>query len=157
MVAGDGGVDATHTRYAAASTGYSRAVASPAVELILARNLISAVELAAFIVDPDGVVVYFNEAAGKLIGRRFEEVGRLDREEWSSKFGPFDEFGQLVPTDSLPLTAALREGLPANGRFHVRVGDDDLLEVDVSALPLVTAQGFRGALVVFWRVPRDDD
>src|SRR3954454_14335163 len=119
----------------------SRPMASQPVELILARNLISAVELAAFIVDPEGVVVFFNEAAGELIGRRFEEVGRLEREEWTSQFGPYDEFGQLLPTDSLPLTVALREGLPANGRFHVRVRDEELIEVDVSALPLVTAHG----------------
>ena len=121
------------------------------VELILARNLISAVELAAFIVDAEGVVVFFNDAAGELIGQRFEEVGRLDREEWSSQFGPFDEFGQLMPTGDLPLTVALREGLPANGRFHVRVREEDLVEVEVSALPLVTPHGFQGALVVFWR------
>jgi PAS domain-containing protein len=130
-------------------------VASQSVELILARNLITAVELAAFLVDPDGVVVFFNDAAGDLIGRRFEEVGRLDRDDWSSQFGPFDEFGQLVPTDSLPLTVALREGLPANGRFHVRVRSEDLIEVEVSALPLVTTEGFQGALVLFWRAQDD--
>jgi PAS domain-containing protein len=124
-----------------------------AVELMLARNLVSAVELAAFIVDPDGVVVFFNDSAGELIGHRFEEVGPLERQEWNSRFGPFDEFGQLMPTDSLPLTVALREGLPANGRFQVRAEGDVLIDVEVSALPLVTAQGFQGAMVVFWRAP----
>jgi PAS domain-containing protein len=132
-------------------------VATPPVELILARNLISAVEIAAFIIDPDGVVAFFNESAGKLIGRRFEEVGRLDREEWNSQFGPFDEFGQLTPTDHLPLTVALRDGLPANGRFHVRLQGDELIEVEVSALPLVTVHGFQGAVVVFWRAEDDGD
>ncbi|HYI35866.1 MAG TPA: PAS domain-containing protein [Thermoleophilaceae bacterium] len=120
------------------------------VELILARNLLSAVELAAFIVDPDGTVVFFNDSAGTLIGRRFEEVGPLDQAEWSSQFGPFDEFGQLMPTDSLPLSVALREGLPANGRFRVRLQEGELVQVDVSALPLVNANGFQGAIVVFW-------
>lgn len=130
---------------------------SPSVELILARNLITAVELAGFIVDPDGVVIFFNDAAGELIGHRFEEVGRLEREEWNSRFGPFDEFGQLVPTDSLPLTVALREGLPANGHFRVRVRGDQLIDVEVSALPLVTAAGFQGALVVFWGANDGED
>jgi len=130
-------------------------VAAQSVEMILARNLISAVELAAFIVDPDGLVVFFNDAAGELIGRRFEEVGRLTRDEWNSQFGPFDEFGQLMPTDSLPLTVALREGLPANGHFRVRARDE-LIEVEVSALPLTTAHGFQGEVVVFWR-PNGDD
>jgi PAS domain-containing protein len=130
-------------------------VPSPSVELILARNLISSIALAAFIVDPDGVVSFFNDAAGELIGRRFEEVGRLDREEWNSSFGPFDQFGELVPTDDLPLTVALREGLPANGRFHVRVHEGPLVEVDVSALPLVGIDGFAGAVVAFWRTDHD--
>jgi PAS domain-containing protein len=121
------------------------------VELILARNLVSSISLAALLIDPDGVVVFFNDAAGELIGRRFEEVGQLTREEWNSQYGPFDEFGQVVPTDDLPLTVALREGLPANGHFRVSPRGGDLIEVDVSALPLTTAEGFKGAVVVFWR------
>ena len=121
------------------------------LDLILARNLISGIRLAAFLIDPDGILVFFNDAAGELVGRRFEEVGRLRREEWNSEFGPFDEFGKLMPTEDMPLARALREGLPAHDRFHVSVGEDELLEVDVSALPLTTAEGFQGAIVVFWR------
>jgi PAS domain-containing protein len=126
-------------------------MASQPVELILARNLISSIDLASMLVDPDGVIVFFNDKAGELVGRRFDEVGPLSREEWNSSFGPFDEFGQVVPTDDLPLTAALRTGLPVNARFHIRVGDDELTEVEVSALPLASADGFKGALIVFWR------
>jgi PAS domain-containing protein len=126
-------------------------MASQPLELILARNLISGITLAAFLVDPDGVLVFFNDAAGELIGRRFEEVGRLRREEWSSEFGPFDEFGQLMPTDSLPVTVALRQGLPAHDRFRISGSDGELIDVDVSALPLGSADGFKGAIIVFWR------
>jgi PAS domain-containing protein len=122
------------------------------IDLILARNLVSGIKLATFLIDPEGVLVFFNDAAGELIGRRFEEVGRLDRDEWNSRFGPFDEFGQLMPTDSMPLTEALREGLPAHGRFRVSAGEgDELIDVEVSALPLNTAEGFQGAIVGFWR------
>jgi PAS domain-containing protein len=126
-------------------------MANQPVELILARNLISGIHLAAFLIDPDGMLIFFNDAAGELIGRRFEEVGRLRREEWSSQFGPFDEFGKLMPTDDMPMTLALRQGLPAHDRFHINVRDEELVEVDVSALPLATAEGFEGAIVVFWR------
>jgi PAS domain-containing protein len=132
-------------------TEYGLVASQQPVELILARNLISGITLAAFLVDPDGTLVYFNDAAGELIGRRFEEVGRLRREEWSSQFGPFDEFGKLMPADDLPLAQALREGLPAHDRFHVSVRDGEFVEVDVSALPLATADGFKGAIVAFWR------
>jgi PAS domain-containing protein len=126
------------------------------VELILARNLISTVALAAFLVDTEGVLVFFNDPAGELIGRRFEEVGRLQPDQWASEFGPFDEFGQLVPTGDMPLTVALRQGLPAHDRFHVNVRGDELVEVDVSALPLTAADGFKGAIVVFWRTDSGD-
>jgi PAS domain-containing protein len=126
------------------------------LDLILARNLISGITLAAFLIDPDGVLVFFNDAAGELIGRRFEEVGRLKQDEWNSDFGPFDEFGKLMPVDDMPLSRALREGLPAHDRFHVSVGEDELLEVDVSALPLTSGEGFQGAIVVFWRADSGD-
>lgn len=130
-------------------------MSSQAVELILARNLLSSIELAALLVDPEGTIVFFNDAAGELVGSRFEDVGPLGREAWSSRFGPFDEFGQIVPTDDLPVTVALRRGLPVNIRVHIRVDSGDLLKVDASALPLSGADGFKGALVVFWRA--DDD
>jgi PAS domain-containing protein len=130
-------------------------MASQSVELILARNLVSSIDLAALLVDPDGVIVYFNDPAGELVGRRFEEVGPLSREEWSSRFGPFDEFGQVIPTDDLPATVALRTGLPVNARAHMRIDGGDLIHVELSALPLSSADGFKGALVVFWRA--DDD
>jgi PAS domain-containing protein len=125
-------------------------MAGQPVELILARNLISGISIAAFLVDPDGVLVFFNDPAGEIVGRRFEEVGRLRREEWNTQFGPFDEFGKLLPTEDLPMTLALREGLPAHDRFCLSVRDE-LVKVDVSAFPLATADGFKGAIVVFWR------
>jgi PAS domain-containing protein len=131
-------------------------VASQPIELILARNLVSSIKLAAFIVDPEGKLVFFNDAAGELVGRRFEDVGRLRQEDWASEFGPFDEFGKVLPTEDLPLTIALREGLPAHDRFHMSVRDEELVEVDVSALPLGTADGFKGAIVVFWRTDSGD-
>lgn len=131
-------------------------MASPSVELILARNLVSSITLAAFLVDPEGKLVFFNDAAGELVGRRFEDVGRLRQEDWASEFGPFDEFGKVLPTEDLPLTTALREGLPAHDRFRMSVRDEELVEVDVSALPLATAEGFQGAIVVFWRTDSGD-
>jgi PAS domain-containing protein len=131
-------------------------VASQSVELILARNLVSSITLAAFLVDTEGKLVFFNDAAGELVGRRFEDVGRLRQEDWASEFGPFDEFGKVLPTEDLPLTTALREGLPAHDSFRMSVRDEELVEVDVSALPLATAEGFQGAIVVFWRTNSGD-
>ena len=48
------------------------------IELILARNLLSTISTAAFLVDRAGDIVYFNDGAGELLGRRFEETGALE-------------------------------------------------------------------------------
>ena len=49
------------------------------LELILARNFLSSVSTAAFLVDGEGMIVFYNEAAGDLLGPRFEEAGRSAR------------------------------------------------------------------------------
>ena len=120
------------------------------LELILARNLIGTISLAAFLVDSEGMLVFFNTAAGELIGRQFEEVGRLPVEEWRAHIGPFDELGELIATDDLPMAQSLREGLPANGTFSVRLGDEQPVAIEATGLPLVGTGGLRGAIVIFW-------
>jgi PAS domain-containing protein len=121
--------------------------------LIQGRNLITGLALPALLTDTDGGLLFFNEAAAALLGRGFEEVGHLPREEWAGQFGPFDEQGRPLATDHMPLANALREGRPAQGRFHVRLGaDNHLREVEVSALPLLEPGHYEGALVVFWPV-----
>jgi PAS domain-containing protein len=122
------------------------------LELILARNLVSIVSLAAFLVDVDGRIAFYNEAAARIVGRSFEETGTLAREQWNARFGPFDANGAPVPSDQLPLTVALREGRPVFGHFHIR-GEAGLLEIEAGALPLVGPAGYHGAIVVFWVLP----
>ena len=120
--------------------------------LIQARNLITSLALPAALTDPEGRLLFFNDAAAALLGRRFEEVGRLNREEWGNLIGPFDDDARPIATDHLPLAMALRNGRPAQGKFRVRFGDGELHEVEVSALPLVEPGYFEGVLVVFWPV-----
>jgi PAS domain-containing protein len=124
-----------------------------ALELILARNLLSSISTPAFLVDADGVLVFFNEAAATLLGRRFEETGKLTAEEWGSSFGPFDDAGTPIPFEELPLTVALREGRPAHASHCIHSEAGDRHDIEVSALPLVSTDGgFRGALAIFWPV-----
>jgi PAS domain-containing protein len=120
--------------------------------LVQARNLITNLALPAFLTDPDGRLLFFNDAAAEVLGRRFEEVGQLPQDEWAREIGPFDAEGRPLATDSLPLARALREGRPAQGSFHVRLGERGLREVEVSALPLLEPDYFEGALIVFWPV-----
>jgi len=120
------------------------------LELILARNLMSALSTPAFLVDEGGVLVFYNEAAGTLLGKRFEELGTVGPEEWGSMFGPFDERGEPIPYDELPLVIAVRNGRPAHADFEISSVDGNRQRVEASAFPILTAHGSRGAIAVFW-------
>jgi PAS domain-containing protein len=120
------------------------------LELILARNLMSALSTPAFLVDEGGVLAFYNEAAGILLGKRFEELGTVGPQEWGALFGPFDEDGEPIPYDELPLVSAVRNGRPAHAEFAIRSTDGALHTVEASAFPILTAHGSRGAIAVFW-------
>jgi PAS domain-containing protein len=123
------------------------------LELILARNLMSALSTPAFLVDEGGLLVFYNEAAGILLGRRFEELGTVGPDEWGTMFGPFGEDGAPIPYDELPLVRAVRNGRPAHAELTIRSTDGAAHDVEVSAFPILTAHGSRGAIAVFWPTP----
>jgi PAS domain-containing protein len=120
------------------------------LELILARNLMSALSTPAFLVDEGGLLVFYNEAAGLLLGKRFEELGTVGAQEWGALFGPFDGDGEPIPYDDLPLVRAVRNGRPAHAEFDIRGADGGLHRVEASAFPILTAHGSQGAIAVFW-------
>jgi hypothetical protein len=120
--------------------------------LIQARNLVTGLALPALLTDSEGGLVFYNEAAGSLLGRRFEEVGPMTRDAWAHQYGPFDEGGRAIAADSLPLGRALRGGKPAQGEFMVRLGGRGLARVEVSALPLLEMDRYDGSMIVFWPV-----
>jgi PAS domain-containing protein len=120
------------------------------LELILARNLMSALSTPAFLVDEGGVLAFYNEAAGALLGKRFEELGTVGPREWGALFGPFDASGEPIPYDELPLVRAVRSGRPAHAEFAIRSTDGASHSVEASAFPILTAHGSRGAIAVFW-------
>jgi PAS domain-containing protein len=125
------------------------------LELILARNLMSALSTPAFLVDEGGLLIFYNEAAGMLLGKRFEEVGAVGPAEWGAMFGPFDESGEPIPYDELPLVVAVRNGRPAHADFEIRSTDGTCHTVEASAFPILTPHGTRGAIAVFWPCTED--
>jgi PAS domain-containing protein len=122
------------------------------LELILARNLMSSVSTPGFLVDELGELIFYNEAAGALLGKRFEELPGLDGSVWDH-IGPFDADGGRIPVTELPLSRALRHGSPAHAQVRIRAFTGAERAIEVSALPIVTVQGARGAMAFFW--PQD--
>jgi PAS domain S-box-containing protein len=120
------------------------------VEIILARGLMSNLTTPAFLVDVAGTLVFFNEAAGELLGMRYEEAGPMDAYEWGTRFSPLDDDGRQVPLSELPLAIALSEGRPAHLGFWIRAATGDERKIEVSAFPIVGNAGIRGAMAIFW-------
>jgi PAS domain-containing protein len=122
------------------------------LELILARNLVSIVSIAALLVDVEGRIVFYNDTAADVIGSPFEEIGTMSRRDWNARYGPVDDAGAPLKARELPLAVAVREGRPAYARFRVRA-EGGLVEIEAGAIPLLGPAGYHGAIVVFWVVP----
>src|SRR5437762_1839871 len=90
------------------------------IELILARNLISCLSTPAFLASGPGEIIFYNEAAGAILGQRFEETGAISPEEWTSSFGPLAEDGQPIPLEEQALTMALRANRAGHAVYRIR-------------------------------------
>jgi PAS domain-containing protein len=112
----------------------------------------SALSTPAFLVDEGGMLVFYNDAAGMLLGKRFEELGTVGPDEWGPLFGPFDDGGEPIPYDQLPLVEAIRSGRPAHTELAIRSADGTSHAVEASAFPILTAHGSQGAIAIFWPV-----
>lgn len=121
------------------------------IEVILTRQLASHLAMPVFIVDEAGTLVFYNEPAERILGRRFDETGELAASEWATIFVPTDERGTALDLEVLPLTIALRRGHPAHGSLWIHALDSVPRHIDVIAFPLI-GQGERthGAVAIFW-------
>ena len=126
--------------------------------LILARELASNLATPTLITDERGSLVFYNEAAGALLGRPFEDAGRMTPEEWTATYGPFGEDGTPFGLDDLPTTEAIRKGRPAHAVFRIRSTGGVEHVIESSAFPIVASEeGSSGAMIFFWPVERDGD
>ena len=80
-----------------------------AVEIILMRQLASYLAMPIMLFDPDGNLLYYNEPAEAILGRRFDETGEMSLEEWYSLFELIAENGSPVPLQARPLVIALQK------------------------------------------------
>lgn len=121
------------------------------LEIVLTRQLTSYLATPAFIVDPEGNLLFYNDPAEALLGHRFDETGEMLAREWSTMFAPTDEAGAALPPEELPLMIALRTRMPSHREFWITGLDGHRRHLVVTALPLVGQAGrFLGAIALFW-------
>ena len=124
--------------------------------LILARSFAAQLATAVFLVDADGTVIYFNEAAELLLGQRFIEGAGMAPEQWSTRYRPRDSEGHTVPLESLPLGVTKLKREPAHGVLWILGADGVDRRIEVAAFPLLArTEDFVGAIALFWERPEN--
>jgi PAS domain-containing protein len=124
------------------------------VEVILMKSLASYLAVPIFLVDQDGELLYFNEAAEAILGRRFKEVASSPIMELYSAIQPRNEEGVPIEPEDHPLWSARLRLEPAHGRLLIQGYDAVQRRIEVSAIPLVgQSDRMLGAVGFFWEQP----
>jgi PAS domain-containing protein len=122
------------------------------IELILSRHLASRLAVPVFVVDRAGDLVFFNEPAEAVLGRRFEEIRSMPFEDWTTAFLPSD-VDRALAVEDLPLVIALRGGVPAHRTLEIQAGDGTRRTIEATAFPLLATGGeMVGAVAMFWEI-----
>ena len=121
------------------------------IQIILIRQLAGYLSVPLFLVDPKGDLLFYNDPAEAILGRRFEETGPMPAAAWSSAFTPLDDAGQPIAPEDLPLMITLARQRPAHKRFQIRGLNHVCRKIEVASIPILGLQGeFLGAAALFW-------
>ena len=104
-----------------------------------------------FLVDVRGRLEYYNDAAGALVGQRFDEIGPTTLAERGARWSPTNVEGAPIPLDHFPTMTALRKRRPVHAWLNIASLDGARQRLEVSAFPLTDADGeLLGAVGLFW-------
>lgn len=123
------------------------------IEIILSRQFADSLHFAAFLVDPLGNLLFYNEGAEALLGKRFSETGAMPVEEWSTIFKPSDDEGNLIPAEELPLVQSLSKQQAARRDVYIDSLRGERFHITISSFPIVGKAGtLLGAMALFWNI-----
>jgi PAS domain-containing protein len=123
------------------------------IEIVLMRQLASYLAVPILIVDRDLDLLFFNESAEPILGRRFEETGEIQRGKWSRLFQLADANGVPIPRDEQPFALAIDRNEPSYRRVWITGLDGVVRDIEGLAFPLDTREsGMVGAAGIFWEM-----
>ena len=126
------------------------------IEIILNRQLADCLAIPVFITDTVGNLLFYNEPAEEILGKRYQDTGEMKVEEWSTIFLSKDENGKLLEPEDLPLVKTLLNQLPYFKTFWIESLKGKPEKISVSSYPIIGRAGiFVGAVAIFWR-PSDE-
>ena len=122
------------------------------IEIILSRQLADCLNIPVFLIDPKGDLLFYNEPAEELLGKRYEEAGKMPMKVWSTIFTPLDHEGKPMLAETLPLVQALTHHQPAHGEFYIKSLKGEKNKISVTAIPIIgRPDRFLGAMAIFWK------
>jgi len=122
------------------------------IEIILNRQLADCLSIPVFITDIEGNLIFYNEPAETVLGKRFEETGEMPVGEWSTIFKPLDEEGKPMPPGELPLVKTLNDEYPHHKKFFIESLKGETQHISVTSYPIISRAGkFIGAVAIFWK------
>jgi PAS domain-containing protein len=120
--------------------------------LILARQFASNLSTPTLIADARGYLVFYNEAAEAVVGRRFAEAGEMPLDEWLGVFEPRTIASEPLSPEHRPARIAFDERRAAHLQYLVTSADGVEREIEVTAFPLFAhTDEFVGIVAIFWR------
>lgn len=126
--------------------------------LILARELASNLATPMFLLDAGGMLVFFNDAAALLLGKRFAELGEIPSGEFGAALNLTTPDGEPIRRRDSPSGVAFYEYRPAHMTVLATSYDGVRREYEATAYPLLGATGeMHGVVAVFWETKPGED
>ena len=120
--------------------------------LILAREFASNLATPMLIVDAEGTLIFFNEAAEEIAGLRFSEAGDMSIDEFSASFAPRVEGDEPIPPERRPTRIAFEEHRAAHENMTVTNREGIVQQIGVTAFPLFAQKdAFVGIVAIWWQ------
>jgi PAS domain S-box-containing protein len=120
--------------------------------LILAREFASNLATPMLIVDAEGTMIFFNEAAEEIVGAPFAQIGEMPMKDFSASFAPRLQNDTPLSDERRPTRIALEERRPAHEEMRVTSRDGVDRAVALTAFPLFAHKDeFVGIVAIFWR------
>jgi PAS domain-containing protein len=126
----------------------------PDLVLIVARSFATKLATPTLITDARGDLVFFNDAAGELIGSSYLDIGHLPVTRWQELFEPRTLEEEPLTVERTPSGIAVLERRPVHDAFAFRGLDGREHEITVTAFPLFShPDELVGVMSVFWELP----
>jgi PAS domain-containing protein len=119
--------------------------------LILARELAANTATPFMVVDPVGTMIYYNEAAERILGQSFATSGELQADKWRGAISPKNPDGSAIEYEKLPLVIALTDRQPRHGSLLITGFDGVQRQIEVTCFPLMASgEKLVGGVALFW-------